>query len=158
MGRWKCNAVLSYAEEALEEVPANQRLMPAARTAAAKDFTGWRAPDADTHLFRPGLRLGPLGVDWTTGRRMAGHLEARARRTRAASRCSMDAFWSSSATHSPHELLLVHQFHNRSCPVQHFPHYRGSGTSSNKCFEGAEARRASPDLKAWAATGRTTPS
>ena len=40
--------VLSYAEEALEEVPANQRLMPHPRTAAVKDFAGWRAPKTPT--------------------------------------------------------------------------------------------------------------
>ena len=43
-GRWKSNIVLTYAEEALEEVPANQRIMPAPGTAGVKDFSGWKSP------------------------------------------------------------------------------------------------------------------
>ena len=44
LGRWQSNVVLTYAEEALEEVPANQRLIPAARASSSKDFPGWKSP------------------------------------------------------------------------------------------------------------------
>ena len=44
LGRWKSNIVLTYAEEALEEVLANQRIMPAPGAAGVKDFSGWKSP------------------------------------------------------------------------------------------------------------------
>ena len=44
LGRWKSNVVLSYAEEALEEVPANQRIVPGPKAAKTKEFQCWKAP------------------------------------------------------------------------------------------------------------------
>ena len=68
LGRWKSNVVLAYAEEALEEVPANQRLMPHTRSATAKDFAGWRAPktptttSSDLGCDLPVLMMPPTGI------------------------------------------------------------------------------------------------
>ena len=42
--RWKSNVVLNYAEEALEEVPANQRIMQETGRPSSKDFAGWKSP------------------------------------------------------------------------------------------------------------------
>ena len=39
LGRWKSNTVLIYAEEALEEIPANQRLLP-----GTTRLSCWKAP------------------------------------------------------------------------------------------------------------------
>ena len=44
LGRWKSNVVLNYAEEALEEVPANQRIVQATGRPSSKHFTGWKSP------------------------------------------------------------------------------------------------------------------
>ena len=44
LGRWKSNVVLNYAEEALEKVPANQRIVPSSLAAGSKDFSVWKSP------------------------------------------------------------------------------------------------------------------
>ena len=57
LGRWKSNVVLTYAEEALEEVPANQRLLAPPSAASSKEFVGWKAPKT------PRLEKADLGCD-----------------------------------------------------------------------------------------------
>ena len=43
LGRWKSSIMLVYTEDALEEVPANQWLLPGVATAGAKNFASWKA-------------------------------------------------------------------------------------------------------------------
>ena len=55
LGSWKSNTVLIYAEEALEEIPANQRLLPGSGFAATTRLSCWKAPKAPR---TPGADMG----------------------------------------------------------------------------------------------------
>ena len=82
LGRWKSNVVLTYAEEALEEVPANQRLLPSIRANGATECVVWKAartprPDkADLGCDEPVPMTPPTpGVAGRTPRREREKLE-----------------------------------------------------------------------------------